>query len=267
MWTLRSWLALGVAPRPQSSVLGWVYLVDVLLAPVGLLAALPADEVQLGFVLVLPLAALLGIFAREREARIDYALELGRAYQGTALLLSDVLDSDDEYTGAHSHSVVSLALEIADQMDLDSSARRRVEFGALLHDVGKIAVPNEIINKPGPLTPDEWVVMKTHTIEGQSMLDKVGGVLRDVGLVVRASHEHFDGSGYPDRLAGKQIPLEACVVAAADAFNAMTTDRSYRAAMPVEQAIVELRRCSGTQFHPGVVELLVGIVRPSHATA
>ena len=150
---------------------------DWLLATVGLLAALAARDAPFGALLVLPVVALLSIFSRERTARIDQSLELSRAYRGTTLLLSDVLDDDDAYTAFHSRGVVQLSLAVADRLGLDERQRRNVEFGALLHDVGKIAIPKEILNKPGKLTPDEWVVMETHTIEGQRMLDRVGGVL------------------------------------------------------------------------------------------
>jgi HD-GYP domain-containing protein (c-di-GMP phosphodiesterase class II) len=138
-----------------------------------------------------------------------------------------------------------------------------VEFGALLHDVGKIAVPKEIINKPGPLTPDEWLVIKAHTIEGQKMLDRVGGLLSDVGRIVRSSHERWDGGGYPDGLAGDAIPLGATIVSACDAFNAMTTDRPYRPAKSAEEAMAELHEESGKQFNPIVVEVLARIVERS----
>ena len=114
--------------------------------------------------------------------------------------------------------------------ELGSTTRRRrnVEFGALLHDVGKIAIPNEIINKPGPLDDREWAMMQDPHVEGQRMLERVGGLLGEVGAVVRASHERYDGGGYPDGLAGEAIPLASRIVSACDAFNAMTTDRSYR---------------------------------------
>jgi HD-GYP domain-containing protein (c-di-GMP phosphodiesterase class II) len=102
--------------------------------------------------------------------------------------------------------------------------------------------------------------MKTHTVEGQRMLDRVGGFLSAVGIVVRASHERYDGGGYPDGLAGENIPLAARIVAACDSFNAMTTTRSYRQAMPVSDAVAELRRCSGTQFDPAVVVALLDVV-------
>jgi putative nucleotidyltransferase with HDIG domain len=258
--TLRVWLALGVSPKLQPELIGWVGLVDVLLSPVGLLVAIAAVGSPYRVLLAMPLVGLLAMFATERNARLRQALELSRAYRGTTLLLGDVLEADDEYTGMHSQSVVSLSVAVADELGLSSAERRNVEFGALLHDVGKIAVPKEIINKPGPLTPDEWLVIKAHTIEGQKMLDRVGGLLSEVGRIVRSSHERWDGSGYPDGLAGEQIPLGATIVSCCDAFNAMTTDRSYRSAMPLEDAIAELHAESGKQFNPAVVEVLARII-------
>jgi putative nucleotidyltransferase with HDIG domain len=174
--------------------------------------------------------------------------------------LSDVLGADDEYTGTHSHGVVALALDVAAELGLGGVERRNIEFGALLHDVGKIAIPKEIINKPGPLDDDEWVVIKTHTVEGQKMLDRVGGVMGEVGQIVRSSHERWDGTGYPDRLAGEAIPLEARVVACCDAFSAMTTDRPYRKGMTLDAAVIELRMNSGTQFDPRVVAALIVVL-------
>jgi HD-GYP domain-containing protein (c-di-GMP phosphodiesterase class II) len=137
---------------------------------------------------------------------------------------------------------------------------RDVEFGALLHDVGKMAVPNEVINKPGKLTAEEWELMKTHTLEGYEMLGKIGGVLAQVGAVVRSHHERYDGSGYPDGLAGSEIPIASRVITVCDSFNAMTTHRSYSAAMTIPEAVAELRREAGRQFDPVVVEALIEIV-------
>jgi putative nucleotidyltransferase with HDIG domain len=258
--TLREWLGLGISPRLQPSLLGWVGLVDVLLSPVGLLAAIAAADAPYTVLLVLPLGGLLAVFAAERAARLKQALELSRAYRGTTLLLSDVLEADDEYTGLHSRGVVALSVAVADRLGLGSTERRHVEFGALLHDVGKIAVPKEIINKPGPLDADEWVVIKAHTLEGQRMLDRVGGLLSEVGKIVRSSHESWDGSGYPDGLAGDEIPLGATIVSACDAFNAMTTDRPYRRARSVAEALEELRAQSGRQFNPCVVDMLTRVL-------
>ncbi len=150
-----------------------------------------------------------------------------------------------------------LALDVCERLGLDAASKRNVEFGALLHDVGKIAVPNEIINKPGKLDEREWDIIKMHTIEGQRMLEKIGGFMREIGVIVRASHERWDGSGYPDGLRGEEIPLESRIVAACDAFNAMTTTRSYRKAMPLSAARAELKRCAGTHFDPRVVEALL----------
>jgi len=255
----RSRLSLGVRPVVMRHELALVYRVDVLLAPVGLLAAFGAAGQPYAALLVLPLVALFALFAREREARIDGAIELSQAYKGTALLLGDVIEADDQYTGDHTKDVVELTLRVADAHGVDGETRRGAEFGALLHDVGKIHIPNAIINKPGPLDDDEWAVMKTHTVEGQRMLERVGGVLARVGVVVRASHERWDGGGYPDGLAGEQIPLAARIVSACDAYNAMTTDRSYRRALPVADAVAELERCAGSQFDPAVVAALVDV--------
>jgi HD-GYP domain-containing protein (c-di-GMP phosphodiesterase class II) len=259
--TIREWLALGIPPKWQMAVMARVYMVDALLTPVAVMAAIAAGDEPYRVLLLMPVVGLFAIFAQEREANIESALQLSNAYRGTALLLGDVLEDKDAYTAHHSHGVVSLSLSVADRMRLDPGARRRVEFGALLHDIGKIAVPAEIINKPGPLDDEEWAVMKLHTVEGQQMLDRVGGVLGEVGRVVRSSHEHFDGSGYPDGLVGDAIPIESRIVATCDAFSAMTTTRSYREAMSMEAAREELLRNQGTQFDPNVVDALLSVIR------
>ena len=258
--TAREWIGLGISPRLQPRLLGWVWLTDACLAPLGLFAALIVTQKPLALLLLLPLPALLVLYARERKDSITAALELSQAYRGTAYLLGDVVEADDEYTGHHSKSVVELSLMVADRMELDAHERRRVEFAALLHDVGKIAISNDIINKPGPLSDDEWDVMRTHTIRGQELLDQVGGVLGDVGQIVRASHERWDGTGYPDQLSGASIPLAARIVSCCDAFNAMTTKRSYRLPMSQDVALRELIDNAGTQFDPDVVKAVLGVV-------
>ena len=264
---VREWLVLGVQPRLQLRMTGLVFLVDVLLTPIGLLAAVVGQDAPMAFLLVLPLAALLRVFARERAARIDQAIELSAAYRGTAFLLGEVIVADDEYTGEHSYGVIALSLEIADEMGLSEDDRRLVEFGALLHDVGKIAVPKSIVNKPGPLDDEEWKIMRQHTVAGQRMLDKVGGSMTDVGAIVRASHERWDGGGYPDGIAGEEVPLPARIVSVADTFHAITTTRPYRPAQSSEAAVKELRACAGTQFDPEVVDALVRVLeRPPAAT-
>ncbi len=253
-------VALGLSPRAFIKPLSVAWMVDAALAPVALLAAVVATEHDGAFLLVLPLVALLRTFARERRSRVDHALELSHAYRGTALLLGDVVEADDSYTGSHSRDVVSLSVAVADELKLDGRARRDTEFVALLHDVGKIRIPNEIINKPGPLTPEERAIVETHTLIGEEMLDKVGGVLGNVGHLVRSCHERYDGGGYPDGLAGVEIPYVARIVCCCDAYNAITTDRPYRAGRTPEEALAELRRCSGTHFDPAVVEALARVV-------
>jgi HD-GYP domain-containing protein (c-di-GMP phosphodiesterase class II) len=237
-----------------------VFTVDSLLTPIGFLVAVAGAEWSGSFLFVLPLVVLLRVFALERTARIDQALELSHAYRGTAFLLGDVVEADDAYTGSHSRDVVELVLAVVDRIGLDVRIRKRAEFAALLHDVGKIRIPNEVIHKPGPLDADEWALMKTHTLEGEQMLVRVGGLLGEVGRIVRSCHERWDGGGYPDGLAGEAIPVEARIVFVCDAFNAMTTERAYRAARTVEEALAELRACSGTQFDPQVVEALAGVL-------
>jgi len=264
--SVRMWLIDGTPVRDQLRLIAPVYGLDAALAPIGLLTAFAV--VELGpatCLLVLPLAAVLAILSGERRARVDQAIELSEAYQGTAMLLGDVVEADDAYTGSHSRGVVELSLAVSDALGLGARARRNVEFGALLHDVGKIAVPKEIINKKGPLDDREWEIMRQHTIEGEKMLQRVGGVLAEAGVIVRASHEEFDGSGYPDGLAGDQIPIEARIISCCDAFSAMTTTRSYRKAMPIEKAIEELRDNAGSQFDPRVVEALIEIIEADRA--
>jgi HD-GYP domain-containing protein (c-di-GMP phosphodiesterase class II) len=253
----REWLALGVRPSVQLRAMVWVYAIDAGLAPVGLAVAFTTESSAYGVLLALPLVGLLSVFARERRVRIDHELELRDAYRGTAFLLGDVVEADDSYTGAHSRDVVDLTLRVVDELGLSPRERRDAEFVALLHDVGKVLVPKSIINKPGPLTADERAVMERHTVEGERLLLRVGGLLGEVGRIVRSCHERFDGKGYPDGLSGEEIPLLARIVACCDAFNAMTSDRSYRKAMPAAEAVAELRRARGTQFDPAVVDALV----------
>ena len=193
--------------------------VDVALAPVGLVVAVATIGKSWGVVLVLPLVLLHKVFAQERQRRLDHALELSQAYRGTAMLLGEVIEADDEYTGSHSRDVVELVVAVAERLGLESRAEQHAEFAALLHDVGKVKMPSELINKPGPLDQAERALMQTHTIVGEEMLDKIGGLLGEVGHIVRSCHEHWDGRGYPDGLAGERIPLAARIISACDALE------------------------------------------------
>jgi putative nucleotidyltransferase with HDIG domain len=244
----------------------WVYVIDAALSGVALAVAKDVPTAPLAALSVVPLLGLLALFARERHQRVESMLELSSAYRGTALVLGDVIEADDGYTGEHCKSVVTLCLELAEHLGLSPERQRNLEFAALLHDVGKIAIPKEIINKPGKLDPHEWTIIKTHTLEGQKMLDRVGGFMRQVGLIVRSHHERWDGGGYPDGLAGEAIPLEAQIIACCDAWNAMRTDRPYRNALSVEVAIAELHANEGKQFDPSVVDTFLRLVAPASAS-
>jgi putative nucleotidyltransferase with HDIG domain len=247
----------------------WVHGVDTALAIVGLMFARQLEHTPAMVLGLIPLLGVLATFARERHQRLDGLLELNRAYRGTALALGDVVEADDGYTGEHCKSVLNLALAVAERLGLDANRRRNLEFAALLHDVGKIAIPKDILHKPGKLDPAEWAIMKSHTVEGQRVLTRVGGFMEEVGRVVRSHHERWDGQGYPDGLAGEAIPLEARIITCCDSWNAMRTDRVYRKALSYEVARAELVGNSGSQFDPTVVEVLLSIIeqREPHATA
>jgi HD-GYP domain-containing protein (c-di-GMP phosphodiesterase class II) len=237
-----------------------VYGFDLVLAPLGLLAAFPAYRHPAALLLLMPMVQIVARVGHERHEKNDKMLELKDAYQGTSYLLGDMIEADDAYTGSHSRDVVELTLAVAARLGLDSDAQRMAEFTALLHDVGKLRIPATVINKPGPLDDDERALMNTHTILGQEMLERAGGLLGEVGPFVRSCHEHWDGGGYPDGLTGGEIPLVARIVCTCDAWNAMTTDRSYRSALSQEAAATELRRCAGTQFDPRVVDALLAVL-------
>jgi len=258
---VRERIARGMSARDSVMQIVWAYRIDAALWPAAVLATIAASTTPIAIVSVGPLLWLLESFSRERKERYDAALELNRAYRGTVMLLSDVVEADDNYTADHCRGVVDLVNAVADELEIDAEARQELEFAALLHDVGKIVIPNEIINKPGALNDDEFELMKTHTIEGQVLLDRVGGLLGRVGEIVRSCHERWDGNGYPDGLAGYEIPLAARIVFACDAYSAMTTDRPYRAAMSKETALEELWANAGTQFDPRVVSALASVIR------
>lgn len=261
MLTIRNWADLGIKPDLHLRVTALVYTVDVALTPIGVLAAVAMTQTPAAVLCLLPLLGLFALFARERDERIRQALQLSSAYRGTAILLGDVLEADDAYTGGeHSKGVVELGLKVGRELGLGPQELRDLEFGSLLHDIGKLRVSNEIINKPGKLTEAEWAIIRRHPVDGQEMLSRVGGALEQVGDIVRAHHERVDGGGYPDGLKGDEIPMEARIICACDAYSAMTTTRSYRKAMSREDAIAELRRCAGEQFDERVVDALIRVV-------
>jgi HD-GYP domain-containing protein (c-di-GMP phosphodiesterase class II) len=265
---VRNALLDGVPIRELARGFAGAARVELVLSPIALVATLAAYEEPLVLVAVIaPLVWLLDNFSKDRAARYAAALELNRAYRGTVMLLSDVLEFEDEYTAQHSRSVVDLVNAVADELGVAPDERQELEFAAMLHDVGKISIPKEILHKPAALTDREFDIIKHHTIEGQFMLDRVGGLLARVGEVVRSCHERWDGRGYPDGLVGEEIPIAARIVFACDAYNAMTTDRPYRSAMTRDAAIAELHANTGTQFDPRIVAALIKVVEQGMPTA
>ncbi len=154
--------------------------------------------------------------------------------------------------GQHNDDVTELVEAVAAELGVTHPSIVPLLRAAELHDVGKLAIPDTILNKPGPLDEHEWAFMRRHTIVGERIVASATS-LRDVAPIVRSSHERWDGDGYPDRLAGEDIPLGSRIIAVCDAYDAMITTRPYRAGMPAEDALAELRRCAGTQFDPQVV--------------
>jgi putative nucleotidyltransferase with HDIG domain len=254
------WLIRRESPKATAIPVLWSERIDAMLAPLGYMVAAAAYDSPVLVLAVAPLLWLLWVFSRERSERYAAALELHQTYRGTVMVLSDVVEADDGYTASHCRSVVELAVATAEELGLDHREIQELETAALLHDVGKIAIPKEILNKPAKLTDEEFELMKSHTIEGQALLDRVGGRLARVGEIVRSCHERWDGRGYPDGLRGEEIPLAARIVFCCDAYSAMTTDRPYRAAIDPDLALAELRANAGTQFEPRVVEAVVTVV-------
>jgi diguanylate cyclase (GGDEF)-like protein len=173
--------------------------------------------------------------------------------------LAAAIEERDNYTHEHSEEVVHLARGVAMILGLASEQTERIAYAALLHDVGKLAVPNEILHKPGPLTPAEWEVMAEHPVAGERILLRIPD-LAVIAPVVRHEHEHWDGSGYPDGLTRRLIPIGSRIILACDAYHAMITDRPYRAAMSSADAIEELKACAGVQFDPEVVSALLDLL-------
>ena len=200
------------------------------------------------------------LLALDNRSLVD---ELEESFLATMRSLANALETKDEYTGDHAQALIGMAEEVARRMELGDIALRDVGVAAALHDVGKIGIPASILDKPGPLTDDEWEVMRRHPELGARIMEPVPA-LAGARSIVLACHEHWDGSGYPRGLAGDDIPLGARIILACDAFHAMTSDRVYRQAMPVDAAITELRECAGRHFEPRVVDVLVEIVGNGH---
>ncbi len=196
---------------------------------------------------------------KERAEQLETALgALKTAYLETIRSFAFVVEAKDAYTGQHLERCRAYGVALMQELGV-AEDHPDAEYGFLLHDAGKIGVPERILSKPGPLTAAEWRIMRTHPVIGFQMLENIP-FMTTAAEIVRCHHEMFDGSGYPERLAGEEIPLPARAFSIVDAFDAMTTDRPYRPAMPVERAAAELERMAGTQFDPEVVTVFLPLI-------
>src|SRR4051812_8187296 len=194
---------------------------------------------------------------REKERAAD-------GYRAVVRSLAAAIEARDGYTGGHSDEVQRLSTAVARRLGLDKAATDEIRTVALLHDVGKIGIPDHVLHNPDPLTREEWAVMRQHPVIGERILEPLPG-LSDVARAVRHEHERWDGTGYSDGLSGEDNPLSARVVLACDAYHALVSDRPYRSALPRDDALRELEFCAGTQFDPAVIEALVACVREPEA--
>jgi HD-GYP domain-containing protein (c-di-GMP phosphodiesterase class II) len=182
--------------------------------------------------------------------------ELESSFTTTLAIITSTVEAKDDYTATHGEDVADVAERVALRMELTEAQARDVRLAAMLHDIGKIAVPSEILLKPGPLNDEEWVVMRRHAAVGGDLVARIDAFTH-LAPAVRASHERWDGAGYPDNLAGEDIPLAARIIAACDTYDAIITDRPYRPARSSAEACAELERVAGSQLDPCVVRAVV----------
>ena len=201
-------------------------------------------------------AAALRAENRMAERRRD---ELEQSYLATIAALAAALDAKDRHTEAHSRETAAMAKAVGRRLGLEDEDLRFLEYGALLHDIGKIGIPGYILNKPGPLDDDEAAIMREHPVIGERIVASVPFLAR-IRPVVRAEHERWDGGGYPDGLSGRQIPIESRIIHACDAFQAMCSDRPYRRARPRDWILKEIRAQAGRQFDPNVADVLLQVI-------
>jgi putative nucleotidyltransferase with HDIG domain len=195
----------------------------------------------------------------ERTAQLSQTLQdLERSYDYTLEALGGALDLKDAETEGHCQRVTAYTITVAKSMNIDPASLRHIARGAFLHDIGKMAIPDSILRKPGPLSEEEKELMRRHCEIGHAVLDRIP-FLREAAEIVLCHQECYDGSGYPRGLKGEEIPLGARIFAVADTFDAMTSDRPYRKALAVSIARQEIQRCSGTQFDPKVVDVFLSL--------
>src|SRR5436190_21349607 len=184
---------------------------------------------------------------------------LERTFLETVEALANALEANDEYTSSHARWITDLALKVGQELGLEGVSLKRLELGALFHDIGKIGIPETILSKPGPLTPEEREIVEKHPELGERIIAPIDR-LEEVRPIVRHCHERFDGAGYPDKKIGDEIPLESRIIFVCDAYHAMTTDRPYRKRLAAEEALRRLDGAAGTQFDPRVVEVAKRVI-------
>jgi HD-GYP domain-containing protein (c-di-GMP phosphodiesterase class II) len=240
---------------PRSELAVPILVEESVWGVVNIEAIEPGGLRETDVVLVEAVAASLG--AALHRSRLIHELE--SAFTTTLAILTSTVEAKDDYTANHGNDVADLAERVAARIGLPAAAGRDVRLAAMLHDVGKIAVPSEILLKPGALTDEEWVVMRRHAAVGGELVGRIEAFAH-LAPAIRASHERWDGDGYPDGLSGAQIPLSARIVAACDTYDAIVTDRPYRPARTGEAACEELRRVAGSQLDADVVEALIEVL-------
>jgi hypothetical protein len=262
-------LAMSLAERADLRVIWrerfhWARYYFLLFGPLALVAESAYDLMDIqGLVAFAVPPALMMLAARRyleqtqeavQEVR-DANVRLRRAHRDTIAALSRSMEAKDLYTGGHTGRVAAVSVALAQRLGYEGEALEAIEIGALLHDIGKIGIPEQILRKEGPLDDEEWALMRTHPLVSDFILSEL-----DLDPIVRqcarSSHERVDGRGYPDGLRGDDIPLPACIVFVADAFDALTTDRPYRRGRSIIAALAEIEANRGTQFNPRVVDAL-----------
>jgi putative nucleotidyltransferase with HDIG domain len=251
----------------------WARFHFVLFGPVALAATIAYEEVGLSGLAAFALPpALMMLSLRQYLERTAAAVKeiqdsharLRRAHRDTIAALSRTIEAKDVYTGGHTERVAVIAVALAERLGFRDESLEAIEIGALLHDIGKVGISEKILGKPGPLTDEEWEVMRRHPVVSDHILSQL-----DLNPIVRqcarSSHEQIDGQGYPDALRGDEIPLPARIVFVADALDALTSDRPYRAGRPLLEALAEIEDNAGTQFCPKVVGALRDLRRTNPA--
>jgi hypothetical protein len=242
----------------------WARFHFALFGPLALAATIAYEQIGLlGLVAFTLPPALMILSVRQYLERTAAAVEeiraantkLRRAHRDTIAALSRSMEAKDVYTGGHTERVAAIAVALAQRLGFRNGELEAIEIGALLHDVGKIGIPESILRKAGPLDEAEWAIMRTHPLVSDHILSELE-LHPIVRQCARSSHERIDGNGYPDGLRGDEIPLPARIVFVADAFDALTSDRPYRAALPLMAALTEIEASAGTQLCPDVVAAL-----------